>query len=72
VFQVAALPFSISTAFTKIWIIEDSNVGVAVTVFVALVVLAVYSCTELSNVGDRVNDPITSSNKVATTGLLLF
>lgn len=45
------------------------SVGVAVIVFVALEVVAVYSCTALSKLGVKTSEPIVSPDKLASKGL---
>ena len=62
--HVAELPFSISVVPSMILTVAFGSVGVAVTLFVALLVVAVYSTTELLNSGSSVNDPIVSPERV--------
>ena len=62
--QVAEDPFSISVSPSMITTSSPASVGVAVTLFVALLVVAVYSVTSLLNVGESVNDPIASPDRV--------
>lgn len=61
-FVTGVAPFLISTSALL-------SVAVAVTVLVALVVVAVYSVTEPSKAGVSVSDPIVSPERVALKGL---
>ena len=67
--HVADAPFSSSTSFTVISTVASALVGVAVTLFDALVVVVVYSVTSALNVGVKVSDPIVSPDKVLLMGL---
>lgn len=67
--QVAALPFATGVAPLLISTSALLSAAVAVTVLVALVVVAVYSVTEPSKAGVSVSDPIVSPERVALKGL---
>lgn len=64
--HVALSPFSISVVPTLISISAFGSIGVAVTLFVALLVVAVYASVSVSNEGVKVNEPIVSPDKPAT------
>ena len=62
--HVAEEPFSISVSPTRISTVAAGSVVVAVILFVAFVVVAVYSNVSGSNVGVNVTDPIVSPERV--------
>ena len=64
--HVALAPFSISVVPTLISMPAFGSIGVAVTLFVALLVVAVYSSVSVSKAGVKVNEPIVSPDKPAT------
>ena len=61
--HVAEDPFSISVSPRRISTSAVSSVGVAVTLFVAFVVVAVYSNVSEANVGVSVTLPIVSPER---------
>lgn len=65
--QVAAVPLSTGLSPLRMVTVASSCSGVAVTVFVALVVVAVYSVVSGSNVGVSVSAPIVSPERRALT-----
>ena len=67
--HVALAPFSSSSSLTVI-AISTPSAAVAVTLFVAFVVVAVYSVVSASNVGVSVSAPIVSPERRAVSFLL--
>ena len=68
--HVAFVAFSISVSPRRISTVASSSVGVAVTLFDAFGVVAVYAVTDPLKVGVSVNDPIVSPDKVEISFLL--
>lgn len=62
----ADAPFSTSVSPFRISTVAYSSVGVAVTLFVAFSVVAVYSYTDALKAGVSVNAPIASPDKDVT------
>ena len=67
--QVAAVPFPTGVEPLRIVTAAASSSGVAVIVFVALVVVAMYSVTDPSKAGVSVSAPIVSPERRALKGL---
>lgn len=66
--HVAAAPFSTCVEPFRMVTVAFSSSGVAVTVFVAFVVVAVYSVVSGSNSGVNVSAPIASPERRALKG----
>jgi hypothetical protein len=66
--QVAAVPFSTGVSPLRMVTVALASSGVAVTVLVAFVVVAVYSVVSGSNAGVSVSAPIVSPERRALKG----